>query len=99
MPSAVRPQMNDSAEQPVPVRAGLLAGGGGAMLWAALATLGVELGTYFLCRWTGAEARDSLLSTLAAATVWVAISTAPLAAGAPFAPGAKCAPARGTFTD
>ena len=53
----------------------------GAMLPAAAVTLAVELGAYALAAWSGASARGALLASLAVATMWVALASAPLAAG------------------
>lgn len=61
---------------------GLLAENGWAILIAAAATAAVVLGGYGLARAAGAATREALLAALALMTVWVALSSAPLAAGA-----------------
>ena len=52
-----------------------------AMLVCAAATLAVEIGAYAIARTSGTIARDSLVAALAAATMWVALASATMAAG------------------
>jgi hypothetical protein len=51
------------------------------MLAAAVITLALEMGAYFLALWSGAASRGALLVSLSAAVMWVAVASAPLAAG------------------
>jgi hypothetical protein len=66
----------------------LLAKNGLAVGLAAGATVAVELGVLAAARWAGVPPNRATVATLAAATLWVALVAAPLAAGADTALGA-----------
>jgi hypothetical protein len=51
------------------------------MLLCAAATLVVEVGAYGLAKAWGTASREALLAALAGATMWVALSSGPMAAG------------------
>ena len=53
----------------------------GPLFAVAIGTALLELGVYFLAGAAGATERRAVVATLAAATIWVALTAAPLAAG------------------
>ena len=68
----------------------LLAEDGWACLAAFLATVGLELGLYWGLQAAGVPPRPAMLSGLAAAAVWIALSAGAFAAGSPSGWGALC---------
>ncbi len=77
----------EAPAEPRPFR-DLLSRDGLAALIAAVTTLGVELGVVVLARSFGVAPRETVLATLAAMTVWVALSVPVLAASGSTAMGA-----------
>jgi hypothetical protein len=66
----------------------LVSENGLAVALAAGATVAVELGVFAAARWAGVPPARTAVATLATATLWVVLVTAPLAAGARGALGA-----------
>jgi hypothetical protein len=66
----------------------LLSRDGLAALFVTVATLAVELGTFFLARGFGVSVREAVLATLAASAIWVVLSVPAMAASGSTAMGA-----------
>ncbi|HUT57427.1 MAG TPA: hypothetical protein VNA25_06210 [Phycisphaerae bacterium] len=71
---------SDPPGRAAPSVGGLLAADGWAVLIAAVVTAAIVLGSYGLARAAGAEPREAILAALALMTMWVALSSASLAA-------------------